>query len=478
VREKTHFFRAVPDSHIEPVPFSKERTMTIRAVSPDATALSRERRKAVLASTVGTSIEYYDFFLYGSMAAAVFPTVFFPHSTPLSGVLQSFATFAVGFVARPIGGAVFGHLGDRLGRKHTLILTLSLMGAGTVLMGLVPGYGAIGAWGGLALVILRFLQGMGVGGEWGGSVLLAMEWAPPHRRGLASSFPQAAVPIGLILSNGVIAILLATTSHEQFLAWGWRIPFLASFVLFGVGLYIRKQVTESPVFAQVADTGPERRPLLTVLRRNWREVVLCALVSAPDLAMFYVSTVFVFTFAEKRLGLTQSFVTVAVVAGAVVSVFAIPFFGFLSDRVGRHRMYFLGLLTIAVWVWVYFGLFSAGTALLAFLAIVLAFIPHAMGHGPQGALLAESFPGRVRYSGASLGYQLASVLAGGPAPLIALWLFSLDPSGFAIAAYLMVLALIGMAATVVLRDRVRRTAPVANAAEQPPAAPYLDEEMA
>jgi MFS family permease len=440
-------------------------------------AITRERRRAILASTVGTSIEYYDFFLYGSLAATVFPTVFFAHSDPVSGVLQSFATFAVGFVARPIGGALFGHLGDRLGRKYTLMVTLTLMALGTVLMGLVPGYNSIGAWGGLFLVLLRFVQGMGVGGEWGGSVLLAMEWAKPGRRGLATGFPQAAVPIGLILSNGAIAIVMATTSKEAFLAWGWRIPFLAGVVLFGVGLYIRKRVTESPVFKQISKTGTERRPLTTVLRRNWREVLLGALVSAPDLAMFYVFTVFVFTFAEKQLKLTSSFVTLAVVVGAVVSVCAIPFFGYLSDVIGRHRMYFLGLIAMGCWGFAYFGLFSAGSAALAFLAIVLAFIPHAMGHGPQGALLAESFPDRTAYSGASLGYQLASVVAGGPAPLIAVALYSKDPSGFSIAGYLAVLAVIGLVATAVMARRARRSRPEAPVTEAP-AAETMQEEVA
>jgi MFS family permease len=453
---------------ISPAPFSKERTMTDTSLSPREADLARERRRAILASTVGTSIEYYDFFLYGSLAATVFPSVFFPHSDPVSGVLESFATFAVGFVARPIGGAIFGHLGDRLGRKYTLVATLSLMALGTVLMGLVPGYRVIGPWGGLVLVVLRFVQGMGVGGEWGGSVLLAMEWAKPTRRGLASGFPQAAVPIGLILSNGAIAITLAATSRAAFLSWGWRVPFLAGIILFGVGLYIRKRVTESPVFERVSKSGAERWPLKTVLRHNWREVILGALVSSPDLAMFYVSTVFVFTFAEKQLGLSGSFVTVAVLVGAVISTVAIPFFGFVSDLIGRHRMYFLGLLAMGCWGWAYFGLFSVGSTVLAFLAIVLAFIPHAMGHGPQGALLAEAFSGRVRYSGASLGYQLASVVAGGTAPLIALTLYRSDPTGFSIAAYLMVLAIIGMGATAVLSRRARhpeRTQPFSESAQ-------------
>jgi MFS family permease len=415
--------------------------------------IGRQRRRAIIASTVGTSIEYYDFFLYGSMAGVVFPTVFFPAANTYAGILQSFATFAVGFVARPIGGAIFGHYGDKLGRKTTLMVTLSLMAVGTVPIGLVPSYHVIGAWSGVLLVALRFVQGLGVGGEWGGSVLLAMEWAKPNRRGLAAAYPQAAVPVGLLLANGAIALTMVCMPHQQFMTWGWRVPFLLSVVMFGVGIYIRSRVAESPAFSQVVVTRKTAaNPLREVVRRNWREIGLCALLAAPDLAGFYVFAVFIFAFAKHQLHLEQSFVTVAVMTGAAISVFAIPLFGYLSDRVGRRRVYFTALVLRGLWAWLYYALLNTAAAVLAFAAIAVSFIVHAMCHGPSGALLAESFGTRVRYSGASLGYQMSSVIAGGTAPLIALALYHHDNSGYGIAAYMLGMALIGAVATALLRS--------------------------
>ena len=422
--------------------------------APQGVEIGRQRRRAIVASTVGTSIEYYDFFLYGCMAGVVFPTVFFPASNTYAGILQSFATFAVGFVARPIGGAVFGHYGDKLGRKTTLMVTLSLMAVGTVLIGLVPSYHQIGAWSGVLLVALRFVQGLGVGGEWGGSVLLAMEWAKPNRRGLAAAWPQAAVPIGLLLANGAIALTMVCMPHQQFMTWGWRVPFLLSVVMFGVGIYIRRRVVESPAFSQVAATRKIAvNPLREVVRRNWREIGLCVLLSAPDLAAFYIFAVFIFAFAKQQLHLEQSFVTVAVMTGAAISVFAMPLFGYLSDRVGRRRVYFTALVLLAVWAWMYYALLNTGAATLVFAAIAISFIAHAMCHGPQGALLAESFGTRVRYSGVSLGYQLSSVMAGATAPLIALALYHHDNRGSGIAAYMFGIAVIGAVATALLRTR-------------------------
>jgi MFS family permease len=422
--------------------------------APQGVEIGRQRRRAIVASTVGTSIEYYDFFLYGCMAGVVFPTVFFPASNTYAGILQSFATFAFGFVARPIGGAVFGHYGDKLGRKTTLMVTLSLMAVGTVLIGLVPSYHQIGAWSGVLLVALRFVQGLGVGGEWGGSVLLAMEWAKPNRRGLAAAWPQAAVPIGLLLANGAIALTMVCMPHQQFMTWGWRVPFLLSVVMFGVGIYIRRRVVESPAFSQVAATRKIAvNPLREVVRRNWREIGLCALLSVPDLAAFYIFAVFIFAFAKQQLHLEQSFVTVAVMTGAAISVFAMPLFGYLSDRVGRRRVYFTALVLLAVWAWMYYALLNTGAATLVFAAIAISFIAHAMCHGPQGALLAESFGTRVRYSGVSLGYQLSSVMAGATAPLIALALYHHDNRGSGIAAYMFGIAVIGAVATALLRTR-------------------------
>jgi MFS family permease len=420
----------------------------------------RQLRRAVLASTIGTAIEWYDFFLYSTVTGLVFARLYFPRADPFVGTLEAFGVYAVGFVARPIGAAIFGHYGDRLGRKAALITTLLLMGSATFLVALVPGYDRIGIWGGIILTVLRFIQGIGVGGEWGGSVLLAMEWAQTNRhRGFIASWPQFGVPAGLFLSN-LAVLALSAVSVEHFAAWGWRVPFLFSIVLVAVGLYIRLGIMETPVFARlVAERRIERAPVLEVLRRQPREIVLTALCRMAEQAPFYVFTAFVFAYGTGVLHLKRDFLLMAVLAAAMLSFVSIPFFGHLSDRLGRKRVYMLGAAATGVFGFVYFALLDTRVPALVVLAIVLSLIPHDMMYGPQAALIAESFPGRLRYSGASLGYQLSSVIAGGPAPLIASSLVSRDHSAWGVAMFIFGCAIVSLIATAMLKDRTNQEIP-------------------
>jgi len=410
-------------------------------------------RRAVLASTIGTAIEWYDFFLYSTVTGLVFAKLFFPHSDPWVGTLEAFAIYAVGFVARPIGAAIFGHYGDRIGRKSTLIATLLLMGLATFAVALVPTYATIGIWGAVLLTILRFIQGVGVGGEWGGSVLLSMEWARTNgSRGLVASWPQFGVPCGLFLAN-LAVLAVSQMSGEQFLAWGWRVPFILSLILVAIGLYIRLGILETPVFSRLlAEQRIERTPILEVIRRQPLEIIQCAFARMAEQAPFYIFTAFIFAYGVGTLHVSRDFLLTAVLAASVVSFFSIPIFGHLSDKIGRKAMYMIGAAVTGVFGFIYFGMVNTGVAWIIFLAIVLSLIPHDMMYGPQAALIAESFTGRLRYSGASLGYQLASVIAGGPAPLIATWLFGTYKTPYAIAIYIAACAVVSLIATATMID--------------------------
>src|SRR6202023_2563687 len=414
---------------------------------------ARELRRAVVAATVGTTIEWYDFLLYSTMAGLVFGKLFFPNEDPLTATLSSFGIYFIGFVARPIGAFIFGHYGDRIGRKSTLIVTLVLMGVSTFLVAFLPGYAVIGIWGAVLLTVLRLIQGIGVGGEWGGSVLLSMEWARGDKhRGFIASWPQFGVPCGLFLAN-LAVLAFSQMSGEQFLAWGWRVPFFLSLILVAVGLYIRLGILETPIFRKlVAEQKIERTPMLTVIKQQPKEILLSALVRMAEQAPFYIFTAFVFSYGIGTLNVSRDFLLFAVLTASVVSFVSIPLFGHISDRIGRKKMYMLGAATVGVFGFIYFGMLNTGSLVLIFLAIVLSLIPHDMMYGPQAALIAESFTGRLRYSGASLGYQLASVIAGRPAPLIATALFAYYHSGYAIAAYILACAVVSLIAASRLGD--------------------------
>jgi MFS family permease len=395
----------------------------------------------------------YDFFIYGTAAGLVFGKLYFPNEAPIVGTLAAFATYFVGFVGRPIGAAIFGHYGDRIGRKATLIATLLCMGIGTFLIAFVPSYASIGIWGAVLLTILRMIQGIGVGGEWGGSVLMAMEWARHnHHRGFLAAWPQFGVPCGLLLSTGAIA-LFSYVSGDQFAVWGWRIPFILSIVLVGVGLWIRLGILETPVFQKLLDQNKiESAPIVEVIRKQPKEIILSALLRMAEQAPFYIFTAFVYAYAVGTLKMQRDFILYAVMVAAVVSFFTIPFAGYLSDRIGRKRMYLIGAATMGVFGFIYFAMVDTAIPALVFIAVVVSLIPHDLQYGPQAALIAEAFTPRLRYSGASLGYQLASVIAGGPAPLIATALFAAYKSGYAIAIYIAICAIISLISTAMMPD--------------------------
>jgi metabolite-proton symporter len=428
--------------------------MTATTMAPlSAQQHSAELRKAVIAATVGTTIEWYDFFIYGTAAGLVFGKLYFPNSDPLTATLAAFATYFVGFVGRPIGAAIFGHYGDRIGRKATLIATLMTMGIATFLIAFVPSYASIGVWGAVLLTVLRVIQGIGVGGEWGGSVLIAMEWARTHNsRGLVAAWPQFGVPCGLFLSN--LAILaFSNWSGDQFLVWGWRIPFLLSIILVGIGLWVRLGILETPVFEKlVSDKKIERAPILEVIKRQPREIILSALIRMSEQAPFYIFTAFVFAYGTGTLKLPRDMILSAVLVASLVSFFTIPIAGHISDRIGRRRMYLIGVVTMAIFGFVYFGMIDTAAPVLVFIAIVISLIPHDMQYGPQAALIAEAFTPRLRYSGSSMGYQFASIIAGGPAPLIATALFAAYHSGYAIAVYIAVCCLISVISAALMPD--------------------------
>ena len=410
-------------------------------------------RRAVVAATIGTAIEWYDFFLYSTVTGLVFAKLYFPNSDPWVGTLEAFGIYAVGFIARPIGAAIFGHYGDRIGRKSTLIATLLLMGVATFAVALVPTYATIGIWGAVILTILRFIQGVGVGGEWGGSVLMSMEWARSnHSRGFVASWPQFGVPCGLFLAN-LAVLVFSQMSGEQFLTWGWRVPFLLSIVLVGVGLWIRLGIMETPVFAKLsAENKLEKTPMLEVIKRHPKEILLSAFARMAEQAPFYIFTAFVFSYGTGTLHVSRDFLLTAVLAASLLSFFSIPFFGHLSDRIGRKNMYMIGAAVTGVFGFIYFGMLNTGSTAVIFVAIILSLVPHDMMYGPQAALIAESFTGRLRYSGSSLGYQLASIIAGGPAPLIAAWLFGTYHTPYAIAWYIAGCAVLSLIATAMMTD--------------------------
>ncbi len=380
----------------------------------------------IFSSTVGTAIEWYDFFLYGTMATLVFPKVFFPSSSVIVGTLLSLFTFLVGFIARPFGGALFGHFGDRVGRKSTLIATLLLMGISTLIIGFLPGFATIGIAAPLILVLLRLGQGLGVGGEWGGSVLLALEYGHKGNRGFWASWPQMGVPIGLILSTVIVNIVQGAAGASFVTGFAWRIPFFISALLVVIGLYIRLRILETPLFAQVLNQKREvSSPIVEAFRHSTPEILLSAGARFVEQAPFYLFTTFVITYGVDKLLLERTLILNAITIAAVVELFTIPLFGYLSEYVGRRRWYLIGCVLMAAYAFPYFLLLNTKVGGLFILAVAASLaIFHAWVYGPQAALIAERFGTRSRYSGASLGYQLAAPFAGGLAPIIALLLLN------------------------------------------------------
>jgi MHS family shikimate/dehydroshikimate transporter-like MFS transporter len=403
-------------------------------------------RQVILACFIGTTIEWYDFFLYGTAAALVFNKLFFPTMNPLAGTLSAYGTFAVGFVARPLGGIVFGHYGDRMGRKTMLVWSLLIMGAATAMIGVIPSYARIGIWAPILLVVLRFIQGFGVGGEWGGAVLLAVEHSGGNRRGFHGSWPQMGVPAGLLLSTGLFALLSARLPEGAFLDWGWRVPFLVSVVLIAIGLFVRLKVLESPLFVALKETsGSAPAPLLEVFRLHPRELLIGMGMRFAQNVLFYIYTVFVPGYGEKTLGYTRSTMLGGVVLASILGLASIPFWSHLSDRVGRRPVYLAGGVFSLLIAFPFFRLLQLGPSFVA-IAIVLAMVGHDMMYGPMAAYISELFGTGVRYSGASLVYQLTSVFSGGLAPFVATLLMARYGSN-AVAGYLVACCAITLVAT-------------------------------
>jgi len=419
-------------------------------------------RRVVLASFVGTTIEWYDFFLYGTAAALVFPQIFFPESEAMAGTMKSFATYAVGFFARPIGGVVFGHFGDRIGRKSMLVTTLVLMGLATFLMGVLPTHAQIGVWAPVLLVFLRFVQGFGVGGEWGGAVLMTVEHGHEGRRGFYASWVQAGVPVGLLLATLVYWGFSSSMSEAAYLSWGWRVPFLLGGLLLAVGMFIRLQIMESPVFEQMlAEKKKEEKstpPIIEVIKTHPREILLAMGSRFAENASFYVFTIVSLSFAKMYLHMEDTVLLQGILIAAIAQLIVIPYFGHLSDKVGRRPVYLGGALAVLIFSWFFFPMLETKETVVIWLAMVLALVAHSAMYAPQAAFFSEMFGTGVRYTGASLGYQMASPLAGGLAPLIATWLLAKsDGDPWPVAGYLTVMCVITLASVWLAKETHRES---------------------
>src|SRR4051812_7544301 len=399
-----------------------------------------------LASLIGTTIEWYDFFLYNTAAALVFNKLFFPTFDPFVGTLLAFSTYAVGFAARPIGGIVIGHYGDRVGRKSMLVLTLIMMGLATATIGLLPTYNTIGVWAPIALVLLRVVQGFGVGGQWGGAVLMAVEHAPAGRRGYYGSWPQIGVPAGLLTST-IIFTAFSTRPAEEFMSWGWRIPFLCSIVLVAVGLIIRMKILETPIFAKMKESkSASKQPVLEVLQKYPKQVLQAAGARCAENGAFYIYSAFMLVYATQHVHISRNIPLAGIMIASALEFIAVPFYGALTDRIGRRPVFMFGAIMTAVLAFPLFWMFDTGSTPLIWLALLLVFLcSHAPMYAPQGAFFAELFGTNVRYSGASLGSQLAAAVAGGFSPLIATALLPKYGST-AIALYIIGMALITIVA--------------------------------
>ncbi|MER7581008.1 MFS transporter [Kitasatospora sp. NPDC097691] len=425
--------------------------------SASGTAARSSLPRVVAASLIGTTIEWYDYFLYGTAAALVFGKVFFPHSDPLTGTLLSFLTYAIGFAARPVGALVFGHFGDRVGRKRLLVVSLLLMGGSTTAIGLLPTYDSVGVTAPVLLTALRLVQGFALGGEWGGAVLLVSEHGDQRRRGFWASWPQGGAPAGNLLAAGVLSLMTSLQSDAAFLSWGWRVPFLLSAVLVGVGMWIRLAVDESPLFkaalaAQRNRATVEQPPLVSVLKHHWREVLVAMGARMAENISYYVMTTFVLTYAVTHAHFGKQSALNAVLIASAVQFALIPLFGALSDRVGRKPVYLVGAVGVGIWAFVFFGMVDTRSFGSLVLAVTVGLVFHSAMYAPQAAFFSELFATRMRYSGASIGAQFASVAAGAPAPLIATALLKDYGSSTPISVYVAIAAAVTVLAVLCGRE--------------------------
>jgi MHS family shikimate/dehydroshikimate transporter-like MFS transporter len=429
-----------------------------RAALPEESLSSAKSsiKLIAFASLLGTTIEWYDFFLYNTAAALVFNKLFFPTFDPFVGTLLAFSTYTVGFVARPIGAIVIGHFGDKVGRKSMLVLTLVMMGVATCLIGALPTYATIGPWAAVLLVGLRIVQGFGVGGQWGGAVLMTVEHAPPGKRGFYGSWPQIGVPAGLLTST-IIFSLFAKLPPDQFLAWGWRVPFLLSVVLVGIGLMIRLRVLETPSFQKMKETRTSvNQPIVEVLRKYPKQVLQAAGMRCAENGSFYIYSAFMLVYATQHSHIDRSVALNGIMIASACEFIAVPAYGALTDRIGRRPVYMFGAVMTAVLAFPLFWLFDTGSTPLVWLALLLVFLcSHAPMYAPQGAFFSELFGTSVRYSGASLGAQLSAAVAGGFSPLIATALLPTYGRS-AIALYIIFMAAITIVAVISAAETVKR----------------------
>lgn len=424
---------------------------------------------AAIASMAGTTIEWYDFFLYGSAAALIFNKIFFPEFDPLMGTLAAFATYSVGFFARPFGGIIFGHFGDKVGRKSMFLITIILMGVPTILIGLIPSYASIGYWAAFILVFLRFLQGLAVGGDWGGAVLMAVEHAPEGKKGFFGSLPQAGVAPGLLLSSFALTLVMALP-EEAMLSWGWRIPFLASVLLLLVGLFVRLRVSESPEFQQMQKSGKEDKlPIKTVLTENLGDLLPVVGARIGEVTWFYTVATFSLAYATSTLGLAEDTILHAVMWAAGLAFFGIPLAGMLGDRIGNRRVFMLGCLGVVAFSGPFFFLLGTGSPALITLAMLLAIgCIYACLYGPESVLFCNQFPAEVRYTGISVGVQVSGAIGGGLAPLIATWLLEKgDGNPHYVVIFLAVLGAIAGICGWRMREREHMTAQQVDASAIP-----------
>lgn len=439
--------------------------MTSSSSAKDVARLDeRSIRKIASLSLVGASVEWFDFFLYGTAAALVFPKLFFPNADPASGVLLSFATFGVGFVARPVGGIIWGHFGDRIGRKKAFLAALMTMAAGSVLIGLLPTYAAIGVAAPILLTVLRFVQGLAIGGQWGGAVLLATEYAPPHKRGYYGSFAQIGVPIGVVLGVVAFFFLNLSMSPDAFLSYGWRIPFIASVVLVAVAVYAKSKLEDTPAFKRLqqlaaaqAEAGVvSRSPILEVLRTSWRRVLLAGGAFTVVNTTFYLYITFSLDYGVRILQMPRTTVLLAIAIVSLVQIPALAIFSAISDRIGRRPMYLAGAIGTAIWAFPLFWLFDTRTGWGATLALLGGQLTLSMMYGPLAAFFSELFNARLRYSGASLGYQLGALLGGAVSSVVAVSLFTAFGSNVPISLYIIGVSLVAVACTLALTETYQR----------------------
>ena len=411
------------------------------------------------ASSVGTILEWYDFTVYNTLAALIFNRLFFPSFDPLSGTILAFSTYAVGYVSRPLGGVLFGHMGDKRGRRVVLVITLMLMGVTTGLMGLLPTYATAGIASPILLVMLRFVQGVALGGEWAGAVLISVEHGAQHQRGRNASWTQVGPSVGTLLATGGIALITYLVSPDEFLLWGWRIPFLASVVLVGFGLWTRRGVAETPMFTELEEKGTKAQtPIGDVLRHYWRRLLIAAGVRVGSDVLYALVVVFTLTYVTTVLSLSGTLALTAIIVGSACNAVSVLFFGALSDRVGRRPVYAAGALLGMLWAFVFFVLLDSRRPALIVTAVVIGLVIHGAMYGPQAAFVTEQFPTRVRYAGSSLAYTLAGIAGGGFAPLIIASLFRIYGTSTGVSLY--VVAALCMTGVALLMARETATSPL------------------